>query len=96
MNLLALVRSWKDFSFIWTLIQPFILKLLKKNVPTSITKLYENLAKYSQPAIDSLYKLKDKIKETPSELDDYCFDQGVTAIETFANYLLGEVKNLRA
>ena len=96
MNLLAFVRSWKDVSFIWALIQPFILKLLKKNVPTSITKLYENLAKYSQPAIDSLYKLKDKINETPSELDDYCFDQGVSAIETFANYLLGEVKNLRA
>jgi hypothetical protein len=90
MSLLTLVRSWKDFSFIWTLIQPFILKLLKKNVPTSITKLY------SQPAIDSLYKLKDKIKETPTEVDDYCFDQGVSAIETFANYLLGEVKNLRA
>ena len=96
MSLLTLVRSWKDFSFIWTIIQPFILKLLKKNGQTSITKLYENLAKYSQPAIDSLYKLKDKIKETPTELDDYCFDQGVTAIETFANYLLGEVKNLRA
>ena len=96
MNLLALVKSWKDFSFIWTLIQPFILKLLKKNVPTSITKLYENLAKYSQPAIYSLYKLKDKIKETPSELDDYCFDQGVSAIETFANYLLGEVTKLRS
>ena len=96
MNLLAFVRSWKDVSFIWALIQPFILKLLKKNVPTSITKLYENLAKYSQPAIDSLYKLKDKINETPSELDDYCFDQGVTAIETFAKYLLGEVKDLRA
>lgn len=96
MNLLAFVKSWKDFSFLWTLIQPFILKLLKKNVPTSITKLYENLAKYTQPALDSLYKLKDKIKETPSELDDYCFDQGVTAVETFANYLLGEVQNLRS
>ena len=96
MNLLALIRSWKDFSFLWTLIQPFILRLLEKNVPTSITKLYENLAKYAQPAIDSLYKLKDKIKETPTELDDYCFNQGVTAIETFANYLLGETKKLRS
>lgn len=95
MNLLALVRSWKDFSFLWNIIQPFILRLLKKNVPTSITKLYENLAKYTQPAIDSLYKLKAKIKETPSELDDYCFEQGVSAIETFANYLLEETKKLR-
>ncbi len=96
MNLLALIKNWKDFSILWSLIQPFVLKLLKKNVPTSITKLYENLAKYTQPAIDSLYKLKSKIKETPSELDDYCFEQGVSAIETFANYLLDETKKLRA
>lgn len=96
MNLFAFVKSWKDVNFIWALIQPFVLKLLKKNVPSSITKLYENLAKYTQPAIDSLYKLKDKIKETPTELDDYCFNQGVTAIETFANYLLGEVTKLRS
>ena len=95
MNLLALVKNWKDLNIIWCLIQPFVLKLLKKNVPTSITKLYENLAKYTQPAIDSLYKLKNKIKETPSELDDYCFEQGVSAIETFANYLLEETKKLR-
>ena len=96
MNLLALVRSWKDFSVIWSLIQPFVLKLVKKNVPDSITKLYENLAKYTEPAIDSLYKLKAKIKETPSELDDYCFEQGVLAVETFANYLLEETKKLRS
>ena len=48
-------------------------------MPDSITKLYENLAKYTEPAIESLYKLKAKIKETPSELDDYCFEQGVLA-----------------
>ena len=96
MNLLTLVRSWKDFSVIWSLIQPFVLKLVKKNVPDSITKLYENLAKYTEPAIDSLYKLKAKIKETPSELDDYCFEQGVLAVETFANYLLEETKKLRS
>ena len=96
MNLFAFVKSWKDFSFLWTLIQPFILKLLKKNVPTSITKLYENLAKYTQPAIDSLLKLKGKIQNSPNELDDYCFNQGVNAIESFANYLLETVKTLRA
>lgn len=96
MNLLALVRNWKDFSTIWAAIQPFILKLIQKKVPTSITKLYENLAKYTQPAIDSLFKLKQKIKNTPSELDDYCFNQGVTAIETFANHLLETAKELRA
>jgi len=96
MNLFAFIKSWKDFNVIWKLIQPFVLKLVKKNVPDAITKLYENLAKYAEPAIDSLYKLKAKIKETPSELDDYCFEQGVSAVETFANYLLEETKKLRS
>ena len=96
MNILSFIKSWKDFSTIWAIIQPFILKLIRKKVPTSITKLYENLAKYTQPAIDSLFKLKDKIKNTPNELDDYCFNLGVSAIETFANYLLEVAKELRA
>ena len=96
MSLLSLIRNWKDLSTIWNIIQPFVLKLIQKKVPTSITKLYENLAKYTQPAIDSLFKLKDKIKNTPNELDDYCFNQGVSAIETFANYLLEVAKELRA
>jgi len=96
MNLLSLIKNWKDLSTIWAVIQPFVLKLIKKNVPNSITKLYENLAKYTQPAIDSLFKLKDKIKKTPNELDDYCFEQGVNAIEKFANYLLETVQELRA
>ena len=95
MNLFTLVKSWKDFSFIWTVIKPFVFRLLKKNVPTTITKLYENLAKYTQPAIDSLFKLKEKIKNSPNELDDYCFNQGVSAIESFANYLLEVEADLR-
>ena len=96
MSLLSLIRNWKDLSTIWNIIQPFVLKLIQKKVPTSITKLYENLAKYTQPAIDSLFKLKNKIKTTPNELDDYCFNKGVLAIENFANYLLETVKELRA
>lgn len=95
MKFLSIIKNWKDFSAIWLVIQPFILKLIQKKVPNSITKLYENLAKYTQPAIDSLFKLKDKIKNTPNELDDYCFNQGVLAIETFANYLFGVVKELK-
>lgn len=96
MNLLSLLKNWKDFSAIWAVVQPFILKLIKKKVPTSITKLYENLAKYTQPAIDSLFKLKEKIKNSPNEIDDYCFEQGVSAIESFANHLLETARNLRA
>ena len=95
MNILAYFKNWKDISIIWTLLQPFILRLLKKNVPNNVTKLYENLAKYTQPAIDSLYKLKQKIKASPNEVDDYCFEQGVSAIETFANYLIEETQRLR-
>ncbi len=96
MNLLMFVRSWKDLSTIWAIIQPFVLKLIKKKVPITITRLYENLAKYSQPAINSLFRLKNKIKTSPNELDDYCFGQGVTAIEKFATYLLEIVNELRA
>lgn len=96
MNLLSLVRNWKDLSTIWNVLQPFVLKLISKKVPASITKLYENLAKYTQPAIDSLFKLKEKIKNSPSEIDDYCFKQGVLAIENFANYLLEVVSELKA
>lgn len=96
MSLLESIRSWKDVSLIWNVLQPFVLKLIKKKVPASVTKLYENLAKYTQPAIDSLFKLKEKIKNSPSEIDDYCFNQGVLAIENFANYLIGVVAELKA
>lgn len=96
MKLFALIKNWKDLSTIWSIIQPFVLKLIKKKVPTSKTKLYENLAKYSQPAIDSLFKLKVKIINSPNEIDNYCFEQGVQAIENFANHLLALVQRLRA
>ena len=96
MNIKLFFQNWKDYSIIWNIIQPFVLKLVKKNVPTTVTKLYENLAKYSQPAIDSLFNLKAKIVTTPNEIDDYCFQQGVSAIEKFANYLLETVKDLKA
>lgn len=96
MNLLMFFRGWKDLSTIWAIIQPFVLRLIKKKVPMTVTKLYENLAKYTQPAIDSLFRLKNKIKESPNELDDYCFEQGVSAIEKFATYLLSVVNDLRA
>lgn len=95
MNLLSKVRNWKVLNELWDLIQPFVLKLVDKNVPKYITKLYENLAKYTKPAIDSLFKLKEKIAATPNELDNYCFNQGVDAIETFANHLLTVVADLR-
>ena len=39
MNIFSIIKNWKDFSVIWLVIQPFILKLMKKNVPNSITKL---------------------------------------------------------
>ena len=98
MSILSFIKNWKDFSTIWSIIQPFILKLIKKNVPTSITKLYENLAKYTQPAIDSLFKLKEKIKNSPNELDDYCFNQGVSVcrVQFFApNLKTDKTKNLK-
>ncbi len=95
MSFLTSIKNWKNFNAIWAAIQPYVAKLAQKQVPITIRKLYENLAKYSQPAIDSLFKLKNKIKESSSSLDDFCFEQGVSAIEQFAKYLLDTVKELR-
>ena len=95
MNLLVFIKNWKNLSVLWGLIEPFIINLARKEVPKNITKLYENLAKYTQPVIDSLEKLKAKTIATPCELDDYCFKQGVDALDTFAHYLLGIVEDLR-
>ena len=84
------------YKFLWDVIEPFVINLAEKNVPKYVTKLYENLAKVAQPAVDSLYKLKEKIKTSPNALDDYCFNQGVNAIESFAKHLLEAVEKLRA
>lgn len=96
MSLLAVFSNWKNINVIWSIIEPFVMNLAKKKVPATITKLYENLAKFTQPAVDSLFKLKSKIKESPNSLDDYCFSQGVNALDSFAHYLLGVVEKLRA
>ena len=45
MSLLSKVKNWKVLNELWDVIQPFVLKLVDKNVPKYITKLYENLAK---------------------------------------------------
>ena len=96
MTILSFFKTWKNTILAWAIIEPFVLKLVEKQVPNGVTKLYENLAKYSQPAITSLESLKIKIKTSPNKLDDYCFKQGVDALESFANYLLETVKSLRA
>ena len=93
---MSLFEKWKNISELWATIKPFVSNLIRQNVPKAITKLYENLVQYTQPAIDSLFKLKAKIKETPNELDNYCFNQGVSALEIFANTLLGYVEKLKA
>ena len=49
-----------------SIIEPFILNLVSQNVPKKITSLYEKVAKFTQPLIDSLTKLKEKIDETIS------------------------------
>ena len=96
MNLLALFKSWKDFNFAWTIIEPFVIKLIKKNVPNKITKLYEDVPKTHQPLLNSLNKLKNKIKETPNKIDDECFEIGVSALEKYHEYLGEEIKKLRS
>ena len=53
--MMSFISKWKKISALWGLIEPFVLNLIQKEVPKNITKLYENLAKHTQPAIDSLY-----------------------------------------
>ena len=95
MNIFEIFTNWKEQNLTWQMIEPFVLKLTENNVPARITKIYENLAKFTQPVLDSLFKLKEKVNQTPNTLDNYCFKQGVNAIEVFANYLLGIVEDLR-
>ena len=40
MNFLSIIKIWEDFSVIWLVVQPFILKLFQKKVPSSIILLY--------------------------------------------------------
>jgi len=56
MSIKSFFTTWKNTNLTWAIIEPFVLKLIEKKVPTTVTKLYENLAKYSQPAITSLEK----------------------------------------
>ena len=88
MSLFSWLKDWKVLNELWDLLEPFVINLAEKNVPKYITKA-------TQPALDSLKKLKEKIKTSPNALDDYCFNQGVNAIETFANHLLTVVADLR-
>ena len=37
MNFLSIIKNWKDFSVILLVVQPFILKLFQKKVPSSIS-----------------------------------------------------------
>ena len=60
MSLFSWLKDWKVLNELWDVIEPFVINLAKKNVPKYVTKLYENLAKVAQPAINSLYKLKEK------------------------------------
>ena len=60
-KLLSKIKNWKVLNELWDIIQPYVLKLVDKNVPKYITKLYENLAKYTKPAIDTLFKLNLKM-----------------------------------
>ena len=62
MSLFSWLKDWKVLNELWDLLEPFVINLAEKNVPKYITKLYENLAKATQPALDSLKKLKEKIK----------------------------------
>jgi len=88
--------DWKTACIVYKLLEPFIEALFRREVPSRVTKLYENLAKFSSPAIDSLFKLKEKIKDSENSLDDECFKIGVGALKAFRDYLSGQIEKLEA
>lgn len=90
----SLFNSWKTISTLWAIIEPLIIKLSKKQVPTYIQKLYENVVKMLMPCINSLLKLKVKIKETPNNVDDYCFEVGVNILKQIHVWLGEQIKEL--
>nr|DAU52983.1 MAG TPA: hypothetical protein [Caudoviricetes sp.] len=95
MNLFSWIKEKKNIKELWNSIQPLLVNVAEKNIPKYISNLDKNLEKYTQPAIDVLFKLKDNTKTSPSSLDDFFFKQGVNILESFANHLLGVVAELR-
>lgn len=87
--------DWKKLSALYLIVEPYILKLIAREVPKNVTKLYENLAKYTEPALLSLFKLAEKVKKSPNKVDQECLKIGIQAIEEFANYLLLNVKTIK-
>lgn len=95
MNLLSWIKDKNKLKDVWDIIQPLFVNVAEKNIPKYISTLDKNLEKYTQPTIDVLFNLKEKIKNSPSSLDDFFFRQGVNVLESFANHLLGVVADLR-
>ncbi len=96
MNFTTLFSNWKEFSAIWTLVQPFVLNLLRKNVPNAKIKPYEKLVKWTQKFFDNAYKLKEKKETQNNSVYDYCYEQLVGFIDAYLEYLSAEVKKLHS
>jgi hypothetical protein len=77
-----------------TLIEPFLIKLIDLGVKKYKTNIYKHLADKAQTAVESLIKLKQKIKESPSELDNKCFSEGLNIIKTLNSWLVDRIKEL--
>ena len=89
-----LFTSWKKFNVLWLLIEPLLLKLAKKQVPSRIQVLYENVVKMLTPCINSLLKLKAKVKETPNATDDYCYGIGINILKQIHTWLGAQIEEL--
>ena len=89
-----LFTNWKKINVLWALIEPLVLKLVKKQVPNKIQALYENVVKMLTPCINSLLKLKAKIKDTPNSTDDYCFGVGISILKQIHTWLGVQIETL--
>lgn len=96
MSLLSWLKNSTLIKTLWEFVEPVLIKTAEKNIPKYISRLPENLTKCIQPALDCLFKLKEKIRQTSNKMDDFLFQQGVNALESFANHLLSVVEELRA
>jgi hypothetical protein len=78
---------------------PFLLQIAEATfIPKSKKFLYDNLDKAVDVAIESLYKLKKKVQETPSKVDNYAYTLGLDTLKAVSEKLMlaiGDLKSIK-
>ena len=77
------------------LLEPFVKRFIDLAIPKSKVYLYSVVVSSIDNAFSSLEKLRDKVIETKSELDDQCYNAGLDTLETIFQYGLEKIKEMR-